>query len=357
MAGQAGKVLVSLAAMLAFVTTANAGILSASRSPMAMSRDGLLPGVLSTTNKRFGTPHVAILLTGTFIAVVMVLLSVENLVKTASTMMIVMFVLMQVAVLIMRNSGLQTYRPTFRVPLYPWAQIVAIIAYGFLIFEMGRVPLMLAGGFAVLAGLWYVGYVHWRIDREAAIVFLVKRIISRHMERGGLEDELRQISLERDVVELDRFDHLIHECAILDIPGSITAKELFRRVSDLLRDRLKIEEGRLYELFLEREKESSTVIQPGLAIPHVVVEGSDLFEIVLVRCKEGIVFSELHAPVKTAFILIGSQDERNYHLRVLMNIARIVQDSEFERRWFAARDAEQLRDIVLLTRREREKPV
>ena len=45
--GLAGVVLVSAGAMLAFITTANGGILAASRSPLAMSRDGLLPGALA----------------------------------------------------------------------------------------------------------------------------------------------------------------------------------------------------------------------------------------------------------------------------------------------------------------------
>ena len=43
--GTAGAIIVGLGAFLAYATTGNAGILSASRSPMAMSRDGLLPGL------------------------------------------------------------------------------------------------------------------------------------------------------------------------------------------------------------------------------------------------------------------------------------------------------------------------
>jgi mannitol/fructose-specific phosphotransferase system IIA component (Ntr-type) len=67
------------------------------------------------------------------------------------------------------------------------------------------------------------------------------------------------------------------------------------------------------------------------------------------------VFSELNPPVKTAFVLIGSPDERNYHLRALMIIAHIVQEPDFKARWSRARNVEQLRDIILLSTREREK--
>jgi len=352
--GYVGEVIIGFAGFLAFATTANAGILSASRSPMAMSRDGLLPGFLSRTNRRFGTPHVAIAVTAAFMILVIGFLSVEDLVKTASTIMILMFMLVNLAVIVMRNSGIKSYRPTFKAPLQPWPQIAAIVVYGFLIFEMGRVPLLLTGAFGLAATAWYIGYVQRRIDRESAIVHLVKRITSKAIQRSGIEDELRQISLERDGVNLDRFDRLVQECVILDIEGSISAKELFRRVAHALSPRLNVDEDHLYELFLARERESSTVVEPSLAIPHVVVDGRGLFDILLVRCKEGVVFSELHPPVKTVFVLVGSPDERNYHLRALMIIAHIVQEPDFESRWFNARGVEQLRDVVLLSTRKRE---
>ena len=353
--GHAARLVVGIAALLAFATTANAGILSASRSPLAMSRDGLLPGIFSRTSKRFGTPSVAIALTAVFMTLVIALLSVENLVKTASTMMILMFALVNVAVIVMRNSGIESYRPSFKAPLLPWLQIPAIIIYGFLIVEMGRVPLLLTGAFSLVAVLWYVGYVQRRIDRESAFVYLVRSITSKAIRRVGLEDELRGIAIERDGVELDRFDRLVQDCVILDIEESMSARELFRRVASELSPRLNAAPDRLYELFLVRERESSTVIEPGLAIPHVVVEGEHVFDLLLVRCKPGVVFSELNEPVKIAFALAGSLDERNYHLRALMAIAHIVQEPDFKERWFRARGLEQLRDVILLSARKREK--
>jgi len=353
--GRWGDILIGVAALLAFATTANAGILSASRSPMAMSRDGLLPERLSRTSTRFGTPHVTIGISVAFMVLVIAALSVEVLVKTASTMMILMFVMVNVAVIVMRSSRLPSYRPSFRAPLFPWLQIAAIVTYGFLILEMGMAPLLLTGVFALLGLGWYVGYVSPRIERESAIVYMVRNIVSRAIGRTGLEVELRQIGLERDGVELDRFDQLAQECTILDIGESISARELFHRIAEALAPRLNLAAEHLYELFLARERETSTVIQPGLAIPHVVIEGKGLFDLLLVRCRQGAVFSELHPPVTMVFVLIGSPDERNYHLRALMTIAHIVQEPDFQLRWTQARNVEQLRDVVLLSTREREK--
>lgn len=351
--GNIGAILADIGALLAFSTTANAGILSASRSPMAMSFDGLLPSFFSKTNKRFKTPHISIIFTSVFIIISIAFLSIEALIKTASTMMIFMFMLVNVAVIIMRESGFQSYRPSFRTPFYPWLQIAAISTYAFLIFEMGKVPLIITGMFVVLACIWYVGYVHRRIDRKSALVFLVKSIVSKDIQRSGLEEELRQISLERDGFVLDHFDILVKECPILDIKTSISAKELFKCSSIELSKKLNIDKDRLYRKFIERERQSSTVVQVGLAIPHIVVDEKDIFEILLVRAKEGVTFSELHPTVKTAFILVGSLNKRNYHLRSLMAIANLLQEPEFEKRWFKAQNNEQLRDVVLLSRRKR----
>ena len=353
MIGRAGRLIIAIAAFLAFATTANAGILSSSRTPMAMSRDGLAPELLSRIGKRFKTPHYSLFLTTAFMIIVIVGLSLNDLVKTASTIMIFMFILINLSVIIMRYSGMQTYRPEFKTPLNPVLPAITMVLYASLIVKMGRVPLMMAGGFSLLAILWYLFYVQRKIDRQSAIVYLVKNIVSKNIQRTGLEEELKQIALERDDITPDRFDHLVKDCVILDIDSPISAKELFQKVSDELSGRLNIDKVKLYDLFIQRERESATIVRPGLAIPHVVVQGCNVFDVLLVRCEKGILFSELQAPVKTAFILIGSADERNYHLRALMTIAHIVSEKGFEERWFRARNAEQLRDIVLLSNRKR----
>lgn len=353
--GRGGLWLLSAAAFMAFATTANAGILAASRTPLAMSRDGLVPAVLSRTSKRFGTPVVSLLVTSGIMILVISALSIEDLVKTASTMILLVFVLINFSAVVMRYSGLQNYRPSFRSPLNPFLQIGAIVICGFLIADMGAMPLLITGGFALAATLWYLVYVQRQIDRESAIIYFVKNVVSRHISRSNLEEELKQIAIERDEIMLDRFDRLIMECPILDIKEKIEPRDFFKRCAERLAERVGVESMVLYDLFIDRERESTTVIKPGLAIPHIVVPGRGRFEILLVRCGEGVVFSELHEPVRTAFVLVGSQDERNYHLRALMAIAHVVSEDGFEKRWFDARSEEQMRDIVLLSGRKRDK--
>ena len=352
--GSFGFALLSLAAIAAFVTTANGGILAASRSPLAMSRDKLLPPKLSHVNERFKTPHLSILLTGGFMIAAIVFLDIESLVKTASTLMIILFILVNTSVIIMRESRIQSYRPKFKSPLYPYIHIFAIIAYGALIIDMGLVPLLITGVFIAVSAGWFAFYVRRHVSRASAVMHVVERVTDHELKTVTLENELRDILLQRDDIIEDRFDQLIRECEILDVKGQMHSEEIFRQVSKILEPRLDISEYVLFEKFLHREAEGGTVVQPGFAIPHIVVEGENRFDILLVRARDGIEFPDTPEPVRILFIMAGSRDERNYHLRALMAIAQIAQEKDFEKRWFAARDTSAIRNLILLSTRKRD---
>jgi len=349
-----GFELLALAAVAAFVTTASGGILAASRCPMAMSRDNLLPSILGKVNAKFKTPHTSILLTGSFVALAIILLDIERLVKTASTLMIMLFILVNASVIIMRESRLQAYRPRFKSPLYPYMHILAIITYGLLLVDMGTVPLLISAAFIACSGAWFAFYVSRRVNRASAVMHIVERVTDRQLKTVTLEDELRDILLERDQIIEDRFDRLVRSCEILDIKGRISYEDVFKKVARVLEKKLDINEYVLFEKFLHREKESGTVIQPGLAIPHIVVDGERKFDLVLVRAVEGIDFPSSAQPVRAMFVLAGSRDERNYHLRALMAIAQIAQEYHFEQKWLSARNTAALRNLLLLSKRKRD---
>lgn len=354
--GMPGLVIMTLAAMLAFITTGNAGILSASRTPMAMSKDGLLPSFLSRVNRRFGTPHYGILLTGLIMIAAIASMDLVTLVKVASTMKIILFLLANVAVIMMREGRIQHYRPTFRSPFYPWIQGVGILLYGFLVFKMGLLPLVITALFFGGSLIWYSLYVGLHRRRDSALIQVVRRITSRDLVRQGesLEIELREILKERDEIVEDRFDELIHCSPIVDRKESETVWEFFRAISGVLSDQVGMSTDDVYDLLVKRERESTTALRPGLAVPHIVVDGEGVFAVLLARSRAGIVFSESDPPVHAVFVLMGSLDERNYHLRALMHIAQITRDEHFDSKWMAAEGGEQLRNVVLLGERRRD---
>ncbi|MDP7024573.1 MAG: amino acid permease [Kiritimatiellia bacterium] len=351
--GTAGVAAVSGAALLAFITTANAGILAASRDPMAMSRDGLLPEFFGKVHPRFQTPHGSLIFTAAFMSAAILFLDLEGLVKVASTLKIVLFMFANISVILMRESKIQNYRPKFRSPFYPWLQIAGIIGYGFLLFKLGPMPLLLAGGFIAAGLVWYWLYAKEDRGRESALVHVVERIAGRDLDSYSLGGELRDILRERDEITEDRFDLLVRNCEVMDLDHSVSMEEFFGMLGDSFSDRLQVPRDTVIDLLTKREQDTSTALTPQMAIPHLIVEGNGKFDILLIRCRDGIHFSDEAPAVQAVFALAGSPDERNFHLRALMAIAQIAQQKDFESRWQRARSPEALRDLVLLAHRKR----
>ncbi|MBN2459966.1 MAG: amino acid permease [Candidatus Cloacimonetes bacterium] len=351
--GNFGSYMLALGAILAFISTANAGILAASRNPMAMSRDGLVPPFLGRIGKKSGTPYMAIILTSFFMISVILFLDLEMLVKTASTIKILLFAFVNISVIIMRESGIQNYRPKFKAPLYPWLQIFGLLAYIFLIIEMGHVPLLVSAVFLSCGLLWYWFYGRIRTNKESALFHIIQRVRDKALRTPTLESELKEIIRERDRIESDRFDEIIERCPILDIIERIDKKDFFRTAAEQLCDTLDKTCDDFTERMLQREEESSTVLADNLAIPHIIVAGEHRFNMLLCRCREGVYFSEEAPRVQMIFVIAGTRDERTFHLRALAAIAQIVQNRNFEKKWLAAKNIEELRDLILLGERKR----
>ncbi len=351
--GIGGAVAMSVIAIMAFSSAANAGIMSSSRYPMALGRDGMLPSFFGKINKRFNTPHMSILVTGFFILLTL-FLNIELLVKAASSVVILTYMLSCVSVFVLRESRLQNYQPSFRSMLYPWIQIIGIIGYGFLLFEIGREAFLVTLLFILCGSIIYMFYGRQKRKQEFALMHLIERITAKELTGHSLETELKEVIRERDEIVKDRFDKTIENSHILDVSSTMTKEELFKLAADELSKRLYMPSADIYNLLINREKESSTVLTKGMAIPHVVINGENSFEIVIARSKEGFVFTSNDSDVHAVFFLIGTRDERNFHLRALSAIAQIIQDNDFERNWLNAKNQEALRDIILLGKRRRQ---
>ena len=352
--GQVGYVAMSIAAVLAFVSTANAGIMAASRYLLALSRDRLIPSPLSRVNRRFRTPHIALVFTGGVI-MVSLFIKLDVLVKAASTVLILTYILSCLSVVVLRESGLQNYRPAFKAPLYPWLQIGGILGFGFVLFEMG-VPAYLISAVLILAGFlcfWFYG--RKRVPQESALLHLIERVTETDEElvSGMLEAELKNIIQERDEIVEDRFDELIESCAVLDVEGPLKVDEFFDLAAERLADRVGMDAAKLAAALQLREAQGSTTVNARLAVPHVIVEGKETFEILIARARDGVYFCEEAPEVRAIFVLVGSLDERNFYLSCLVAIAQIAGNAEFCERWLKAKGPQGLRDVVLLAERAR----
>lgn len=356
-AGNIGIILMSFTAMLAFVTTANAGIMSASRVPLGMGRDGLIPDFFTKISTKNKTPYFSILATGFFITFIILALRIESLVKVASAMLLFLFILNNLSLIIIRNLDLRNYRPTFRAPLFPYLQMLAIVIYLILIYLIGAKILLMAIFAIIICLVWYYFYARNKKFSQSALILLAEKIANKdfteNIEHTNIEDELFELLQHREDIKEDRFDKTIKKGIALDIKEEMEREEFFELLSQKLTDTLEISQEKIYDAFTKREKDSSTNIAPKIAIPHIIVPGQNHFQIALARAKEGINWQEDKEPVKAVFVLIGTVDMRDHHLRALMAVSELVQNKEFFKKWMDADDTEDLKSIIRLMPRKR----
>ena len=222
--GPTGVVAVVIAALLALVSTANAGILSSSRYPFAMSRDGLVPGSLGEISDRFNTPSTSITLTGVVLLALIAFVPLESIAKLASAFQILVFVLINVAVVAFRR-GTMEYEPTFESPLYPWMQGFGVIGGLVLLTQMGTVPLV--GAVLITAGsvAWYLWYARDRVDREGAAVDAVRRELGKQaVERTRTAVAPTGEGYEALVAVPEGMDPG-HEAALVDVAADLAAPQ------------------------------------------------------------------------------------------------------------------------------------
>jgi APA family basic amino acid/polyamine antiporter len=173
--GGFGVVIISVIAVVALTSMANAGILSSSRFPLAMSRDDLLPPGLQTIDPRFTTPRNSILLTGAVLLLLIAFVPVIELAKLASAFQIVVFSIINVALIAFREADLPSYEPAFTAPGYPYVQIFGVLAGVALLTQMGLVPILGAVGITAGGVLLYLLYGRGRTDRDGAIGTILGR--------------------------------------------------------------------------------------------------------------------------------------------------------------------------------------
>ncbi len=351
--GKTGYYLISTAALLAFITTVNAGIMAAARYPVAMGRDQLLPRFLAATMGKKETPIPAVVLTGALMLLALQL-PLEMLVKAASAVIMASYVLINLAVIILRESRIQNYRPTFISPGYPYLQICCMIGFTALIVNMGGSVIKMCLGIVAVALVIFL-ICGRRVRREYALMHLVGRITNRRLTDHHLEGELREVLRNRDEIVEDEFDRLVTESRMAIYSGPFDRNEFLRRTATDFANYLTLDESEVLALLEEREEESSTVIAPSVALPHLIVPGEDKFNLMVIKCEAGVQFDPDEPPVHAIFVLAGSRDRRNFHLKALAAIAQIISAADFDENWRKIATPEQMRDMLLLASRRRQR--
>ena len=318
-----GAWLVVVAALAAFASAVNAGILAAARYPMAMARDGLLPVWMGGLG-RFGTPVFGVVSTGVAIALVVLVFDAEAIAKLASAFVLLTLGLVNLAVLVLRASEIKSYAPSFWSPLYPWTQLVGIGISGYLISRLGSAALVFVGVVTAVGWAWHHLYATPRTERAGAIRHVFRRW-GREAD-DSLEREISAAMAGHGLRDRDDYAGLIARAVVLSIPEGAGIGEAAARASTVLSERIGGPTERVTEGFLET---GSLWIQPSsdhpTATPVALFEVLDVDQLVIVRASSGIripaAWGGSGERVNALFFLAGTTAEPGRALRLAGELA------------------------------------
>jgi mannitol/fructose-specific phosphotransferase system IIA component (Ntr-type) len=316
-----------------------------------MSRDHLMPRVFRRLNRR-RTPTMAIIVT---VGIIMLCLSFspENIAKLASAFQLLMFAMICLAVIVMREARIESYDPGYRAPFYPWLPIVGIIAPFLFIAQMGWLPILFSTALALVGIAWYLYYGRHRVARHGAIYNVFDRLSQRRFY--DLDRELRVILKEKGLRDEDPFDEVVARALVLECDRTAGFESVVNDASKRLAALVDRPAEALAREFLEGTRTGATPVSRGVALPHLRMPDLKAPTLLLVRCREGLdvdtagPFGEPREPTTAyaIFFLISPDGDPGQHLRLLAQLASRVDETEFLTEWLTAAADDDLREILL----------
>jgi basic amino acid/polyamine antiporter, APA family len=163
--GQPGGAMVSIAAMISIFAALNGSILSGSRVPYAMARDGYFFQSISRVNPRFRTPGASILLLGVWSSLLLLSGQYQQLYTLVIFPSWILYGMAAAAVIVLRYRQPDLARP-YRVPGYPLVPILFVLVALALLYSTLRVSPRESGIGLALILLGFPFYFHWNRKRR-----------------------------------------------------------------------------------------------------------------------------------------------------------------------------------------------
>ncbi len=175
----------------------------------------------------------------------------------------------------------------------------------------------------------------------------VERVTADGLLGREIESELWDVTRRKDQFEKDRLVRIFETCTILDIDEHINSDSLFEIIGEPIATARDSSPREIARRFRQREREAVTALKPEFAIPHIIIDGSGGFEMVVARGKNGIWFSNESPKVSSVFAMAGTEDQWHFYLRVLAVIAQVVRMEDFYDEWHKAGEIDDIRRLLI----------
>jgi mannitol/fructose-specific phosphotransferase system IIA component (Ntr-type) len=301
-------------------------------------------------------------MTAGLMIVIILFLNEEGIAKLASAFQLLIFMMLNFAVIVMRESRITSYDPGYRSPLYPWMQIAGIITANALLVYLGTQALMLTFLTVVVCLVWYFYYAHNRVMRDGALYHWFAQLGQNRYE--GLDYELWQIMREKGLREEDPFDELVARATVLRVEhdferSDITFQDLVGRVTEILGAQVPATAAELKNGFLEESRMGAMPAETGVLLPNLLLFDIQQSEMVLVHSRRGlhVDLTDVHGehspdnPIHAFCFLVSPEEEAKQHLRILAQIADRMDEEDFINEWLRTEDPQELKEILLRGKR------
>lgn len=148
---------VAAAAIIALPSVILMMIYGQTRILFVMSRDGLLPPILSKVHPKFHTPHVVTIITGVAVSLFAAVFPVAMLADISNSGTLFAFFVVALGVMVLRKSQPDRYRP-FRAPIIWFVGPAAMAGCLLLFFSLGWYTISLFLAWAAIGLAVYFGY-------------------------------------------------------------------------------------------------------------------------------------------------------------------------------------------------------
>ncbi|MFH4354649.1 MAG: PTS sugar transporter subunit IIA [Neisseriaceae bacterium] len=125
-------------------------------------------------------------------------------------------------------------------------------------------------------------------------------------------------------------------------------KRLFEEVAEIFASHGAVDEGKVFQSLLSREKLGSTGLGCGAAIPHGRVSGLSEAKASFIRLKHSIAF-EAHGEqlVDLVFAVLVPEQGNTEHLKILSHLAQKFSKEEVRNRLRVMQSPQEIADLLL----------
>ncbi len=181
-----------------------------------------------------------------------------------------------------------------------------------------------------------------------------------HAEENVLTPQLRDtvivmlppFHLDENMEETSIFQDLLDHASVIDYSVEVTPEELVTSAAKLLSQRLPESAARLAEGLSQGLAEEDFMLAPGVAVLHLRLNKISRSELVIVRCKIPLNFSQASDPLEALAFFVSPEDDPAQHLRVQAHLAGRLGRRSLLPAWRNAADEDELLATLRATKFE-----